>query len=463
MLNYPSGVIIQPPPCQCRIWIDLNSSISYNFWEMKWIYIEDISNFKDQEVEIRGWVYKKRSSGKVRFLLIRDGTGILQGTIFSPEKDSPLFKKFDDLTQESSLIIRGNVREEKRAPGGYELNIEDIKVIQIAQEYPISPKEHGIPFLMEHRHLWLRSRKQHAILQVRTELVKAIRDFFDGRGFRLMDTPILTPSACEGTTTLFETEYFDQKAYLSQSGQLYNEATIGAFGKVYCFGPTFRAEKSKTRKHLIEFWMVEPEVAFATLDDIIELGQDLIVYSIERILEKNRDELEILERDTKSLERVKKPFPRVTYDEAQKMLKKKGSKMEWGDDFGSPEETLMSEIYDVPVNITHFPAKIKAFYMQPDSKRPDLVLGVDVLASEGYGELIGGGQRIHDLDLLEKKIKEYNLPREAYKWYLDLRKYGATPHSGFGLGIERMLAWICKTKHIRETIPFPRLLYRIYP
>jgi len=278
-----------------------------------------------------------------------------------------------------------------------------------------------------------------------------------------MDTPILTPSACEGTTTLFETEYFDQKAYLSQSGQLYNEATIGAFGKVYCFGPTFRAEKSKTRKHLIEFWMVEPEVAFATLDDIIELGQDLIVYSIERILEKNRDELEILERDTKPLERVKKPFPRVTYDEAQKMLKKKGSKMEWGDDFGSPEETLMSKIYDVPVNITHFPAKIKAFYMQPDSKRPDLVLGVDVLASEGYGELIGGGQRIHDLDLLEKKIKEYNLPREAYKWYLDLRKYGTTPHSGFGLGIERMLAWICKTKHIRETIPFPRLLYRIYP
>jgi asparaginyl-tRNA synthetase len=316
---------------------------------------------------------------------------------------------------------------------------------------------------MKHRHLWLRSQKQNAVLQIRAELIKSIRDFFDGKGFRLMDTPILTPSACEGTTTLFETEYFDQKAYLSQSGQLYNEATAMAFGKVYCFGPTFRAEKSKTRKHLIEFWMVEPEVAFATLDDIIELAEDLIVYTIERALEKNKKELEILERDTKSLERVKKPFPKVTYDEAQKMLKEKGSKMEWGDDFGSPEETLMSEIYDIPVCITRFPAKIKAFYMQPDEKRPDLALGVDVLASEGYGELIGGGQRIHDLDLLEKKIKEFKLPREAYEWYIDLRKYGSVPHSGFGLGIERTLSWICGIKHIRETIPFPRLLYRIYP
>ncbi len=430
---------------------------------MKWVYIEDIAGYKNQEVEIRGWLYNKRSSGKVRFLLIRDGTGVIQGTIFSSEKESPLFKKFDALTQESSLIVRGRIKEEKRAPGGHELNIEDLEIIQIAQEYPITPKEHGIPFLMEHRHLWLRSQKQNAVLQVRAELIKSIRDFFDGRGFRLMDTPILTPSACEGTTTLFETEYFDQKAFLSQSGQLYNEATAMAFGKVYCFGPTFRAEKSKTRKHLIEFWMVEPEVAFATLDDIIELAEDLIVYIIERALEKNKKELEILERDTKSLERVKKPFPNVTYDEAQKMLKEKGSKMEWGDDFGSPEETLMSEIYDIPVCITRFPAKIKAFYMQPDEKRPDLALGVDVLASEGYGELIGGGQRIHDLDLLEKKIKEFKLPREAYEWYIDLRKYGSVPHSGFGLGIERTLSWICGIKHIRETIPFPRLLYRIYP
>lgn len=430
---------------------------------MKWTYIEDISNFKDKEVEIRGWVFNKRSSGKVRFLLIRDGTGLIQGTIFSSKKDDPLFKKFDTLTQESSLIVRGLVKEDKRAPGGFELTIKDVEILQIADEYPITPKAHSTPFLMEHRHLWLRSQKQHAILQIRTELIKAIRDFFDDRGFRLMDTPILTPSACEGTTTLFETDYFDQKAFLSQSGQLYNEATAMAFGKVYCFGPTFRAEKSKTRKHLIEFWMVEPEVAFATLEDIIELGEDLIVYIMERILEQNKKELEVLERDTKPLERIRKTFPRLTYDEAQKMLKKKGSKMEWGDDFGAAEEALISEIFDLPVIITHFPAKIKAFYMQPDEKRPELALGVDMLASEGYGEIIGGGQRIHDLDLLEKKIKEFKLPREDYKWYLDLRKYGSVPHSGFGLGIERMLSWICKIKHIRETIPFPRLLNKIYP
>lgn len=430
---------------------------------MKWTYIEDISNFKDKEVEIRGWVFNKRSSGKVRFLLIRDGTGLIQGTIFSSKKDDPFFKKFNTLTQESSLIVRGRVKEDKRAPGGFELTIKDVEILQVADEYPITPKAHSTPFLMEHRHLWLRSQKQHAILQIRTELIKAIRDFFDDRGFRLMDTPILTPSACEGTTTLFETDYFDQKAFLSQSGQLYNEATAMAFGKVYCFGPTFRAEKSKTRKHLIEFWMVEPEVAFATLEDITELGEDLVVYIMERILEQNKKELEVLERDTKPLERIKKPFPRLTYDEAQKMLTKKGSKMEWGDDFGAPEEALLSEIFDLPVCITHFPAKIKAFYMQPDEKRPELALGVDMLASEGYGEIIGGGQRIHDLDLLEKKIKEFKLPREDYKWYLDLRKYGSVPHSGFGLGIERMLAWICKIKHIRETIPFPRLLYKIYP
>lgn len=430
---------------------------------MKWTYIEDISNFKDKEVEIRGWVFNKRSSGKVRFLLIRDGTGLIQGTIFSSKKDDPFFKKFNTLTQESSLIVRGRVKEDKRAPGGFELTIKDLEILQVADEYPITPKAHSTPFLMEHRHLWLRSQKQHAILQIRTELIKAIRDFFDDRGFRLMDTPILTPSACEGTTTLFETDYFDQKAFLSQSGQLYNEATAMAFGKVYCFGPTFRAEKSKTRKHLIEFWMVEPEVAFATLEDITELGEDLVVYIMERILEQNKKELEVLERDTKPLERIKKPFPRLTYDEAQKMLTKKGSKMEWGDDFGAPEEALLSEIFDLPVCITRFPAKIKAFYMQPDEKRPELALGVDMLASEGYGEIIGGGQRIHDLDLLEKKIKEFKLPREDYEWYLDLRKYGSVPHSGFGLGIERMLAWICKIKHIRETIPFPRLLYKIYP
>jgi asparaginyl-tRNA synthetase len=430
---------------------------------MKWVYIEDIAGFKDQEVELRGWVYNKRSGGKIRFLLVRDGTGIMQGTIYSPDKDHPLFEKFDRLTQESSIFVRGVVKEDKRAPGGYELDIKGMDIIQIAPEYPITPKEHGIPFLMEHRHLWLRSQKQHAILQIRAELIRAIRDFFDSRGFRNMDTPILTPSACEGTTTLFETEYFDQKAYLSQSGQLYNEATAMAFGKVYCFGPTFRAEKSKTRKHLIEFWMVEPEVAFATLQEITELAEEFIVSIVARILETRKKELEILERDTVPLERVKKPFHRIKYDEIVPDLKKKGSKIEWGDDFGAPEESLLSEIYDSPVCVTHFPAKIKAFYMQPDENNPNVVLGVDVFATEGYGELIGGGQRIHDPNLLEKRIKEHDLPRDAYEWYLDLRKFGSVPHSGFGLGLERTLSWICKIKHIREAIPFPRLLYKIYP
>jgi asparaginyl-tRNA synthetase len=430
---------------------------------MKWVYIEDIAGFKDQEVEIRGWVYNKRSGGKIRFLLIRDGTGMIQGTIYSEDKNHPLFQAFDRLTQESSIIVRGTVKEDKRAPGGFELGISDLKTVQLADEYPITPKEHGIPFLMEHRHLWLRSQKQHAILQIRAELIKAIRDFFDSRGFRNLDTPILTPSACEGTTTLFETEYFDQKAYLSQSGQLYNEATAMAFGKVYCFGPTFRAEKSKTRKHLIEFWMVEPEVAFATLNEITDLAEDLIVSVVARILETRRAELDILERELAPLERVKKPFHRLKYTDILPDLKAKGSSIEWGDDFGAPEETLISEIYDSPICVTHFPARIKAFYMQPDEDNPDEVLGVDVFASEGYGELIGGGQRIHDLALLEKRIKEHNLSRDAYEWYLDLRKYGSVPHSGFGLGLERTLSWICKISHIREAIPFPRLLYRIYP
>ncbi len=430
---------------------------------MKWIYIEDIASYDNQDVEIRGWLHRKRSSGKIRFLIIRDGTGIIQGTVFDPQKNSSLFEAFDRLTQESSLIVRGQVRREERAPGGYELTVKDVEIIQIAEEYPITPKEHGTSFLMEHRHLWLRSQKQHAVLTIRAQLVKAIRDFFDGRNFRLMDTPILTPSACEGTTTLFETEYFEQKAYLSQSGQLYNEATAAAFGKVYCFGPTFRAEKSKTRKHLIEFWMVEPEVAFATLEDIIDLGEDLILFILERILKNNRKDLDILERNPEPLERIKKPFPRMTYEEILPKLQEKGSKMEWGLDFGAPEESILEDLYDSPVCITHFPTEIKAFYMQPDDNRPDLVLGVDFMASEGYGELIGGGQRIHDLKLLEQRIKEHNLPREAFEWYLDLRRFGSVPHSGFGMGVERMLSWICKIQHIRETIPFPRLLYRIYP
>ncbi len=430
---------------------------------MRHVYIEDISRFPGMEVEIRGWVYNKRSSGKVRFLLVRDGTGIIQATIFSPEKDNPLFRQFDQLTQESSVILQGQVKEEPRAPGGYEIAVTNLEIVNLAPDYPITPKEHSVPFLMEHRHLWLRSRKQHAVLQVRWEVIRAIRDFFDGRGFRLIDAPILTPSACEGTTTLFETQYFDQKAYLSQSGQLYMEAAAMAFGKVYCFGPTFRAEKSKTRRHLIEFWMVEPEVAFATLEDIIELAEDLILFILERVLTRRKAELEILERELAPLEAVKKPFPRLTYEQVVKLLQEKGSSMVYGDDFGAPEETLLSQIYDQPVCVTHFPAKIKAFYMQPDEHNPDLALGVDVMASEGYGEIIGGGQRIHDLHLLHQRLKEFGLPQSAYEWYLDLRRFGSVPHAGFGLGVERTVAWICKLKHIREAIPFPRLLYRIYP
>jgi len=443
--------------------IALLRQYAYNERIMQWVYIEDIAAHDGQDVEIRGWVYHKRSSGKVRFLLVRDGTGVIQATAFSADKDSLLFQQFDRLTQETSLVVRGRVRADKRAPGGYELAMTELEIVQVAEDYPITPKEHSTPFLMEHRHLWLRSSKQHATLRVRAEVIKAIRDFFDDRGFRLMDTPILTPSACEGTTTLFETEYFDQKAYLSQSGQLYNEATAMAFGKVYCFGPTFRAEKSKTRRHLIEFWMVEPEVAFATLQDIIGLGEDLILFIMERVLTKRRLELETLERDPKPLEAITKPFPRLTYDEAVPVLREKGSAIEWGGDFGAPEETIISELYTSPVCVTHFPTAIKAFYMQPAPENPDVVLGVDFLASEGYGEVIGGGQRIHDLALLEKRLEEHKLPREAYEWYLDLRKYGSVPHSGFGMGIERMVSWICGIKHIRETIPFPRLLYRIYP
>jgi len=437
--------------------------MAYNSAIMKRVYIEEISRYQGEEVEIRGWVYNKRSSGKVRFLLVRDGTGIIQATIFSPERDNPLFLQFDQLTQESSVVIRGRIVEEKRAPGGYEMAVEEMETIQIAQDYPITPKEHSVPFLMEHRHLWLRSRKQNAVLQVRWEVIRAIRDFFDSHGFRLVDAPILTPSACEGTTTLFETQYFDQKAYLSQSGQLYMEAAAMALGKVYCFGPTFRAERSKTRRHLIEFWMVEPEVAFATLEDIIGLAEELILFILERVLTRRKADLETLERNTAPIEKIKKPFPRLTYDETVALLQAKGSKMSYGDDFGAPEETLLSKIYDQPVCVTHFPAKIKAFYMQPDEKNPDLALGVDIMASEGYGEIVGGGQRIHDLKLLEKRLAEFNLPRQAYEWYLDLRRFGSVPHAGFGLGLERTVAWICQLKHIREAIPFPRLLYRIYP
>jgi len=423
-----------------------------------WVYIENISKYVGEKVRLRGWVYNKRSSGKVRFLLIRDGTGLIQGVISSPDKNDPLFQKFDALTQESSLIVDGRIREEKRAPGGYEIDIENIEITSISEEYPIAPKEHGVAFLMENRHLWIRSLKQNAILRIRANIIRSIREFFDSRGFVLFDTPILTPSACEGTTTLFETRYFDDKAYLTQSGQLYAEAGAMALGKVYTFGPTFRAEKSKTRRHLMEFWMIEPEIAFAELKDVIELAEDLIEFIVQSVLEKNRKELETLERDIKPLENVKKPFPKITYTKAIDILKEKGINIEWGNELGGDEETIVSESFDRPVIITHYPAKIKAFYMQPE-----LALCMDMIAPEGYGEIIGGSQRIHDLNLLLKRIEEAGLPKEPYEWYIDLRRYGTVPHSGFGLGLERTIAWICKLSHVREAIPFPRMLYKIYP
>lgn len=428
-----------------------------------WIYIENISKHVGEKVTLRGWVYNKRSSGKVRFLMIRDGTGIIQGVISSPDKDDPLFQKFDYLTQESSLIVDGKVREEKRAPGGYEIDIENIEIVSISEDYPIAPKEHGIAFLMENRHLWIRSLKQNAILRIRANIIRSIREFFDSRGFVLFDAPILTPSACEGTTTLFETQYFDEKAYLTQSGQLYAEAGAMALGKVYTFGPTFRAEKSKTRRHLMEFWMIEPEIAFAELKDIVELAEDLLVFIVSSVLEKNRKELEVIGRDTKPLENAKKPFPKITYTKAIEILKEKGINTEWGSELGGDEETIISESFDRPVIITHYPAKIKAFYMQPDPENPELALCMDMIAPEGYGEIIGGSQRIHDLNLLLKRIEEAGLPKEPYEWYIDLRRYGTVPHSGFGLGLERTVAWICKLSHVRESIPFPRMLYKIYP
>lgn len=433
------------------------------FFMKDWVYIEDISRHVGEKVKIRGWVYNKRSSGKVRFLLIRDGTGLIQGVISSPDKNDPLFQKFDTLTQESSLIVEGKVREEKRAPGGFEIDIEKIEIISISEEYPIAPKEHGIAFLMENRHLWIRSLKQNAILRIRANIIRSIREFFDSRGFLLFDAPILTPSACEGTTTLFETQYFDQKAYLTQSGQLYAEAGAMAFGKVYTFGPTFRAEKSKTRRHLMEFWMIEPEIAFAELNDVIELAEELVEFIVASVLERNKRELETLERDIKPLENIKRPFPKITYTRAIEILKERGVQIEWGDELGGDEETIISEAFDRPVVITHYPAKIKAFYMQPDPENPELALCMDMIAPEGYGEIIGGSQRIHDLNLLLKRIEEAGLPKEAYEWYIDLRRYGTVPHSGFGLGLERTVAWICKLSHVREAIPFPRMLYKIYP
>ena len=431
---------------------------------MKKIRISDIENYVEQDVEIKGWLYNKRSSGSIKFLVIRDGTGFIQATLIKGEIENTVFKKTDNLEYESALKVIGLVRKEPRAYSGYEVLIKNIEVISKAEEnYPISLKEHGVGFLMDYRHLWLRSPRQNAILRIRAEIIKSIRDFLDNNGFILIDTPILTPAACEGTTTLFETEYFGDKAYLAQSGQLYNEATAAAFGRVYCFGPTFRAEKSKTRRHLMEFWMVEPEAAYVDFDECNEIEENLIAYIVEKVLEKRKKELNILKRDISKLERIKTPFPRISYDEAVDILKDNGVKIEWGDDFGGEDETILSQKYDKPVFVHRYPAKCKAFYMKPDPRREDVVLGADLLAPEGYGEIIGGGQRIDDYKLLEKRIEEHKLPRENYEWYLDLRRYGSVPHSGFGLGIERTVSWICDLNHIRETIPFPRMLNKIYP
>ena len=430
---------------------------------MKRAYINEISQYDGEEVAIYGWVYNKRSSGKIWFLLVRDGTGIIQGVVSKADVEERVFNLYDDLTQESSIIVQGKVHQDQRAPGGYELQIKDIQVVQIAKDYPITPKEHGIPFLMDHRHLWLRSSRQHAILKVRHALIRACRDFFDSRGFVLLDAPIFTPSACEGTTTLFETNYFGSKAYLTQSGQLYMEAGAMAFGKVYCFGPTFRAEKSKTRRHLTEFWMIEPEVAYCDLEQDMDLAEEFVEYIVQRTIEEKKEELKLLERDIRPLEKVQRPFPRITYDEAVNILKESGIDFQWGDDFGGTDETVLSEKFEKPVIVHRYPAEVKAFYMKNDSQRPELALCMDMLAPEGYGEIIGGGQREDDYDKLVEKVKKHNLPMEAFQWYLDLRRYGSVPHAGFGLGLERTVAWICGLKHVRETIPFPRLMYRITP
>jgi len=434
--------------------------------------IIDIGKYEGRAVTIRGWLYNLRESGKLLFPQLRDGSGVIQGIVPKNAVPPEVFEAVKGLTQESSVIVEGKVRADKRAPGGFELDISNVQVVQRVPEndpYPISLKEHGVDFLMEHRHLWVRTPRQAAILRVRAEIIKAARDFFDERGFTLTDPPILTPAACEGTTTLFPVDYFDEQAYLTQSGQLYIEATAMALGKVYSFGPTFRAEKSKTRRHLTEFWMVEPEVAYGELDDIMALAEGLLSYLVKRCLEHRRPDLQTIGRDVSKLENIEAPFPRITYDEAVKMLQEARAKgalennFEWGGDLGSPDETYISSQFDRPVMVHRYPAKVKAFYMEPDPQRPDLALCVDVLAPEGYGEIIGGSQRMASYDLLLKRIHDHGLPEEAFKWYLDLRKYGSVPHAGFGMGIERAVAWICGLEHVRETIPFPRMLHRLYP
>jgi len=434
--------------------------------------IREIGRHEGQIVTLRGWLYNLRESGKLLFPIFRDGSGVIQGVVAKNAVSPEMFDSVKKLTQESSVVVTGKVRADKRAPGGYELDVSEVQIVQPVPEsdpFPISLKEHGVDFLMEHRHLWVRTPRQASILRVRAEVIKAARDFFDDRGFILTDPPILTPAACEGTSTLFEVDYFGDPAFLTQSGQLYIEATAMALGKVYSFGPTFRAEKSKTRRHLTEFWMVEPEIAYATLDDLMKLGEEFVTFIVKRVLERRRPELENLGRNLALLEKIDTPFPRITYDEAVKMLQDghaKGeleNRFEWGGDLGSPDETYLSSKFERPLMVHRYPAAVKAFYMEPDPQRPDVALCVDVLAPEGYGEIIGGSQRIGSYELLLKRIREHGLPEDAFKWYLDLRKYGGVPHAGFGMGIERVVTWICGIEHLREAIPFARTLTRIYP
>jgi asparaginyl-tRNA synthetase len=437
---------------------------------MNQTYINELKNHIGAEVTLKGWLYNVRSSGKLVFLQLRDGTGIVQCVVFKPANEE-LFESAKSLGQESSIIVTGKVKEDTRSNIGVELDVTGLEIIQNAHEYPITPKEHGTEFLMDNRHLWIRSKKQNAVLKVRHTVVKATRDFLDNNGFILADTPIFTPAACEGTTTLFEVDYFeDDKAYLTQSGQLYNEATAASLGRSYCFGPVFRAEKSKTRRHLTEFWMVEPEMAYAQLDDVMSLGEGLIKFIVERVLAERREELTVLERDVTKLEAIlASDFPRIHYDEAVKILKEGFTKgelendFEWGGDFGAPDETYISKQFDAPVFVHHFPAVIKAFYFERDKDRPELALGADLLAPEGYGEIIGGGERAMDLEFLEQQIEAHNLPKESFEWYLDLRRFGSVPHAGFGMGVERATAWMCGIEHVRETIPFPRMLNRLKP
>ena len=433
---------------------------------MTTITIENAGKHDGQEATIQGWLYNMRESGKLLFPIFRDGTGVIQGVV-SLKENPEAFSALKGLTQESSVIVSGKIRAEQRAPGGYELGVTSVQILQTVSEetpFPIQLKEHGVDFLLDHRHLWIRTPRQAAILRIRAEAVRAARNFMDAQGYILTDAPMFTPSACEGTSTLFEVNYIDdEKAYLTQSGQLYIEATAMALGKVYTFGPTFRAEKSKTRRHLTEFWMLEPEAAYATLDDMMTLAEGLVSAVVQSVLQNKKPELETLKRDTAKLENVKAPFPRVSYEDAIKVLNKHGNAAKFGDDFGGDEETIISNEFDRPVMVHRYPTAIKAFYMQPDADDPAKALAFDMLAPEGYGEIIGGSQRIHDYDLLVKRLLEHNLPVEAFQWYLDLRRYGSVPHAGFGLGLERTVAWICGAEHIREVIPFPRMIYRVYP